>query len=166
MELFKAKPDPELAVPPKELPLTVPPFPNADDGCEAPAVPPKLPKRFALDAAGVPLPDPNGLAGVFLVFEVDCPKIPGAPDPPLVGVVPKEKVGVDFGGSDIIGDSLDGRGQSLDGTVDSQLWLQVFSRFLYHHIRLYASEVLTCGENAGRTVFRTYSLGTRSTLAD
>ena len=113
MVLFKVKPEPELAVPPKELPLTVSPFPNADDDCEAPAVPPKLPKRFVLDAAGVPLPEPNGLAGVLLVFVVDCPKIPDA-DPPLVGVVPKEKVGVDFGGSDMIGDSLDGSGQSLD----------------------------------------------------
>lgn len=93
-------------MPPKRFPLAllVPPCPKADDDCEAPAVAPKLPKGFALDAAGVLLPDPNRPPEVFLLFELDCPK---SPDPPLVGVLPKEKVGVDFGGSDMVGDPPD-----------------------------------------------------------
>lgn len=100
-------------VPPKRLPLLVPPCPKADEDCEAPAVAPKLPKGFALDAAGVLLPDPKTPPEVFLLFEVDCPK---SPDPPLVGVLPKAKVGVDFGGSDMIDDTPDeGRKRSVGG---------------------------------------------------
>lgn len=98
-------------MPPKVLPLLVPSCPNTDDACEAPAVAPKLPKGFAADAAGVPLPEPNIAPEVLLLFKVDCPK---SPDPPLVGVLLKEKVGVGFGGSDMIGDTPDGRGQSAD----------------------------------------------------
>lgn len=110
--LFKVKADPALAVPPKTFPLLVPPRPKADNDCEGPAVAPKLPKGFALEAAGVLPPDPNRPPEVFLLSEVDCPKIP---DPPLVGVLPKEKAGVDFGGSDMIGDTPDeGRKSSVE----------------------------------------------------
>lgn len=115
---FKVKPDPELAVLPKRLLLLVPPCPNADEDCGAPAVAPKLPKGFALDVVGVLLPAPKRPPEVFLLFEADCPK---SPDPPLVGVLPKEKVGVDFGGSDMIGDTPNRHWRSPDRDDESKL---------------------------------------------